>query len=289
MFVPDAGRAASRELRRVGWLLHAHVVETKLYALREAVKTNFDPNQPRVPAGHGRESGRWTDAGGGTGGRLPSGSGTLLDSGGSQSERIRLAQNDSPDRESDVPRLPGARRRKIQSISDIPKEKPASRRLQNTVAKFVAHEVASVILARAELRGLIGAELRAAVSRVMIAMEVASWVSDLLPPLVSYSDPPRSLKELRDAVSHPRSGYEIHHIVEKDAAAKDGFPRSMVESRENLVRVPTFKHHEITGWFMTGNEDFGDLSPRNYLRGKDWQTRMRVGLDALIEYGVLKP
>jgi len=85
MLSTDAGRAASRELRRVGWLLHAHVVETKLYALRDAVKHNFDPNQPRVPAGD-PDGGQWTDEGGGTGGRLPSGS---L---GDESERIRLAQ-----------------------------------------------------------------------------------------------------------------------------------------------------------------------------------------------------
>jgi hypothetical protein len=38
-------------------------------ALAEAIraKYNFDPNQPRVPAGSGRESGRWTDGGGGAG------------------------------------------------------------------------------------------------------------------------------------------------------------------------------------------------------------------------------
>ncbi|WP_083239113.1 hypothetical protein [Methyloceanibacter superfactus] len=77
MFVPDAGRAASRALHRAGWLLHAYVVETKLCALRDAVN-KYDPNQPRVPAGH-PDGGQWTDTGGGTGGRLPRGPGTLLD------------------------------------------------------------------------------------------------------------------------------------------------------------------------------------------------------------------
>jgi hypothetical protein len=90
MVSTDAGRAASRALRRMGWLLHAYVVEIKLQALREAVKANFDPNQPRVPAGN-PDGGQWTD-GGGTGGRLPRGSGTLLDVGDSPSERVRLAQ-----------------------------------------------------------------------------------------------------------------------------------------------------------------------------------------------------
>jgi len=40
---------------------------------------------------------------------------------------------------------------------------------------------------------------------------------------------------------------------------------------------------------MKGNEDLGGLSPRNYLRGKDWETRMQMGLKALINRGVLEP
>ena len=86
MHLPDAGRAASARLRRVGWFLHAQLVETKLHALAYAAKANFDPNQPRVPAGN-TDGGQWTDGGGGS-------------SSGGQSERIRLAQNDPPDRES---------------------------------------------------------------------------------------------------------------------------------------------------------------------------------------------
>jgi len=54
------------------------------------------------------------------------------------------------------------------------------------------------------------------------------------------------------------------------------------------VRIPTLKHWEITGWYNEGNEAFGDMSPRDYLRGKDWNTRRRVGLYALTKFGVLK-
>ena len=35
---------------------------------------------------------------------------------------------------------------------------------------------------------------------------------------------------------------------------------------ENLVRIPTFKHWEITGWYMKKNFDYDGLSPRDYLR-----------------------
>jgi hypothetical protein len=57
---PDYQRAVLRyEIARDLMLLKAK----KLQRLLDA-KANFNPNQPRVPAGSGRESGRWTDAGG---------------------------------------------------------------------------------------------------------------------------------------------------------------------------------------------------------------------------------
>jgi hypothetical protein len=55
------------------------------------------------------------------------------------------------------------------------------------------------------------------------------------------------------------------------------------------VRISTLKHWQITGWFMTPNEDYGGLSPRAYLRGKSWEERRRGGLRALVDHGVLKP
>jgi hypothetical protein len=57
----------SAQLHRLNWLLRAGVVEAKLRDLERAVKAGFDPNEPRVPAGSGRTSGRWTDGGGGGG------------------------------------------------------------------------------------------------------------------------------------------------------------------------------------------------------------------------------
>lgn len=251
----DAGRAVSVQLHRVRWFLHAHLLETKLRALRYAVKANFNPNQPRVPAGHGRESGRWTSTGGG---------GSISDGAGS------------------------SRRHSIRSLSDIPKERPESTPLRNAVFKLVAREVLDIILVRAQLRGLVGAELRSAVHRVLIGLEVASWVvKEGLPSIASYLDPPRTLEELRDAVSRPRAGYEIHHIVERNSAGDHDSDR--INSPENLVRIPTFKHHQITGWYMSRNRDYEWRRPRDVLREEDWETRFEVGLKALVDYGVLKP
>jgi hypothetical protein len=69
----------------------------------------------------------------------------------------------------------------------------------------------------------------------------------------------------------------------------DGFPRSRIDAPENLVRVPTLKHWEITAWYNTKNEKYFGLSPRDYLHGRSWEERVRIGHEALIDFKVLKP
>jgi hypothetical protein len=292
MLSPDAGRAATRALHRAGWLLHAHVVETKLQVLRDAVEDKYDPNQPRVPAGN-PGGGQWTDGGGGTGGRLPRGPGTLLDGDDSPSERVRLAQNDPPDRESDVrPRLRNLPRA-IRSVSDIPMKKPESPQERNAIVKFVAQEVAEIVIVRAAVEGLIGAEarraVRRAIGRALIGLKVAAWVvEEGLASIASYSDPPKTLKELQDAADGPsQPGYEDHHIVERNS--KHPGEDTRINSRENLVRIPKFKHHQITGYYMSEQREFGRMKPRDVLRGTGWDTRYQAGIKILIEFGALKP
>ena len=43
------------------------------------------------------------------------------------------------------------------------------------------------------------------------------------------------------------------------------------------------KHWDINAWYQTKNEEFGGLSPREYLRGKNWEERRDVGLIAMIK------
>jgi hypothetical protein len=70
----------SAQLHRLNWLLRARVVEAKLRELERAVKTGFDPNQPRVPAGS-PDGGQWTGGGGGGGSSAgsPTASGSTLE------------------------------------------------------------------------------------------------------------------------------------------------------------------------------------------------------------------
>lgn len=120
-------------------------------------------------------------------------------------------------------------------------------------------------------------------------VEGVVWASELEPYVSAYLDEPQTLEELQKRVASPAWGYDIHHIVEQTPAENEGFGRDIIDGPDNLVRVPTLKHWEINSWFGTKQEEFGELSPRDYLRGKDWDERTRVGHEVLVKHGVLKP
>jgi hypothetical protein len=122
-----------------------------------------------------------------------------------------------------------------------------------------------------------------------IIIEVGSWLYEYYPLFEAYLDPPKTLEELQRAVLTPKRGYDIHHIVEQTSAEQDGFPRSKIDEPDNLVRIPRLRHWHINRWYGRPNKDYGGLSPRDYLRGKDWSERVRIGLDALIRHEALKP
>ena len=127
------------------------------------------------------------------------------------------------------------------------------------------------------------------IGTVLNAADLVDMAREAYPYVRAYFDEPKTLAELQAAVSVREAGYDIHHIVEQTPADRDNFARALIDAPENLVRVPTLKHWEITAWFTTKDWRFGNLSPREYLNGKDWSERVRVGRIALIECGVLKP
>jgi hypothetical protein len=121
---------------------------------------------------------------------------------------------------------------------------------------------------------------------------MGQWLRELHASIMSYKDPPRTLEELRDAVTdHPTSGYDDHHIVGQAARREAGrnFPEAWIDDHDNVVRIPRFKHWQINGWYQRPNERYNGLAPREYLLGRDWNERYRVGLEALIEHKVLEP
>ena len=142
-----------------------------------------------------------------------------------------------------------------------------------------------------------------------LAVGAILWVQNTLESLVTIAwlkerttnyyyqlkadlDPPKTLQELQDAVSHPTLGYQIHHIVELQSGPGEGVSDERLTGRANEVRIPEMKHREISNWYQTPNKDYMidgvTVSPREYLRNKIWKERWRLGIYALKKFGVLK-
>ncbi|MCW2319253.1 hypothetical protein M2322_004822 [Rhodoblastus acidophilus] len=119
---------------------------------------------------------------------------------------------------------------------------------------------------------------------------VAGAVSEAAYPYVkAYFDPPQSLEDLQSAAqSPPELGYDDHHIVEQATAAADGGEAALIAAPDNLARIPTVKHWQLNGWYETSNPSFNEMTPRQYLKGKSWEERFRVGLQGLRDVGVLQ-
>ncbi|HEY1983332.1 MAG TPA: hypothetical protein VGH13_24890 [Xanthobacteraceae bacterium] len=239
----------------------------------ELRKAGYNPSEPRVPAGS-PDGGQWTEEDGGT--ATLGDSNTVLSDAMSDNNWIPGARY-----AADAPPVIG--HNQGPPLEEPPEIPPKVLATKQTIYDFL--KAAAYWLEEASL-----VDKRAA-TLFFIALMGAAWVAEkYLPYIITYQDPPRSLQELQQAALLPTSQYyNDHHLVEKKAAADDGFPASMIDGPENIVRIPTLKHWLITGWYQIPNGSFDDVSPREYLRGRSWEDRVRVGTQALIRFGVMKP
>ena len=259
----------------------------------------FDPNQPRVPAGHS-DGGQWTsDGGGGDDGRIVSDVTPDNDwrpdaryaSGPRRgSVRVRIGRQWVEVEGGQAARLFEAQTRAEAATARVRERDPNWRprpRAYESVEELIRAYEADTQEALIRARELERLEIppKGPNDRPRTPGE---WSRDDY-LIEAYRDEPKTLEELQRAASTPKRGYDIHHIVEQTSADQDGFPRSVIDGPDNLVRIPRLKHREINGWYGRLNRDFGGRSPREYLRGKDWSERVKVGLEALIQHKVLKP
>lgn len=261
-----------------------------------ALEQKYSRNQPRVPAGNGRESGRWTDASSGAGsgsgaspaaspmgninfGDLPNFSDvfSLFQIAPGETDNTGYTQLAGDTSQDGGPGI-GHNEGPPLEPSEIPRQRPQTPSGRMEIVWGIARWVSRV------------GRYAPAVDAFFGAKEQIEWLKSYDAMMKSYSDPPRTLDELQGRVSPvSERGYEDHHIEERTLLERLGFTRREINQPSNRARIPTLKHYEISGWYGTPNEEFGGLTPRDYLRDKDAGERRRVGIRALIDAGVLKP
>jgi hypothetical protein len=229
-------------------------------AIVPALERKYSPDQPRVPAGSS-EGGRWTDGG-------LSGSLGLFQIKPREQRRdgVQLAgelpTGDSPDQPSTEP-------------PPIPPTRPKKSADRAKFLRAAANWLKSALGIRADI--------------FTGAMNNVEWLKDYHNLIHAARDEPKSYEELQGGVGKRRPGYDDHHVVEQTWAEYFGFVRSQIDDPFNLVSIPRLTHYQITGWYAAKNEDFGNLSPREYLKDKSWDERRKIGMDALVRFKVLKP
>jgi hypothetical protein len=244
-----AARVVAAVLRLKSIVLAEEVSAAAHTLWRFLQKANINRNQPRVPAGVS-EGGQWAKPG-----VVPSQRPPSFD------DVIGHIPIHIPGIEEGEPRPP------------VPAERPSLARLRWPVIKQLARWAFKVSPA----------------GRIGNVVEVGSWVYEYAPYVLAYLDPPKSLAELQGPAGRPRKGYDVHHIVERSAAKEPGFPSWKIETPENLVSIPTLKHWELNSWYERENPAYGDLTPRQYLKGKGWKERFAVGEEGLRAVEVLTP
>ncbi len=226
-------------------------------------KANFDPNQPREPAGNS-DGGQWTNSGGSAGTtRLQTGRASSdappPDSGDQPPLRVTIEARPRDESRLDIDQLGDPEEGippTLREEPEIPAEKPPTTRARNTIAKTVSRWGLALLRLHPHIR---------------ITLTIGHWLFEELSPLIHASwDEPKSLEELQYNVRNPQDGYDIHHIVEKEAARKAGFPEEWIEGPDNLVRIPRLKHWLITAEYSDQRRAlmplYGHLDPQVRLK-----------------------
>jgi len=177
----------------------------------------------------------------------------------------QLAQN-FPNDHNGPPETIGEER---PDLEDVPTDRPFGRGELSPILRMISNLAALLGLATLATR--------------------APWIMEYGPQILSNNDLPKTLSELQNDVGVSKPGYEDHHIVEQTSAARYGLPRELIDSPQNLVKIPTLKHREITSWYSRPNSEYGGLTPREYLSQRSWSERWQVGIEQLIKFGVLEP
>jgi hypothetical protein len=250
-----------QDILRLKWQIAALRFERMLIrhmlALRRQAK--FDPNQPRVPAGD-PAGGQWISGDGGGGGIndprvIPD---------------VTPVDEVRPGAQYATLKRPGGRNNPSPDLPPkIPQRRPPNSNELNLVVKLLARSAIAIEILKAGPK----------------------WLYDHLAEIQADRDPPKTIEELQHAVTeNSKPGYQDHHVVGQYFRGK--FPDSRIDAPDNVVRIPTLKHREISSWYSRKNyyePKFGGRTPRDYLEDKGWDEHYRVGLELLRRYGVLAP
>jgi len=101
-------------------------------------------------------------------------------------------------------------------------------------------------------------------------MNNVEWLKDRQDLIAAYRDEPKILEELQRAV-------KSQNRVMINTISSSKLRLNVSALREARLTIPktlsafAVEHYEITGWYGTRTDEYGGLSPREYLSDKGWK------------------
>ncbi|TCT08025.1 hypothetical protein [Aquabacter spiritensis] len=248
------------------------------FARRQA---KFDPNQPRVARGY-ENGGQWTD---GDDAGAPT-----RDDGAGWPRRVPASDAPAgpvilitPPPPEPPPGIGHNQGPPLDPPPEVPPEVPPREPAGDSRKYLLARDAARWIS-----RNLKYFRIHPAAIAFTVLLEATIWFAErYIPYINAYLAAPKTLDALRADVDVPARGTDVHHLVERAAGAREGFPADLVYGKANLVRISTFRHWEINAWFARPQKITQYEVPRDFLKGKPWSDHVRIGIEALQEMGVL--
>lgn len=82
-------------------------------------------------------------------------------------------------------------------------------------------------------------------------------------------------------------GYQYHHIVET-GVNQGTIPESQLQNTDNIIRIPTLLHEEISAAYGRAAEATPSMTVRQWLKTQPFQVQYEYGLKFMRELGILR-
>jgi hypothetical protein len=97
----------------------------------------------------------------------------------------------------------------------------------------------------------------------------------------------KSFRAFKRAMGSAGEGKSWHHIIEQHQGNAKRFGAEALHNTENVIKVETKLHTEISAYYSSRQPDTGDMVVREWLRTQSYEQQRAFGLKVLRKFGVI--
>jgi hypothetical protein len=97
----------------------------------------------------------------------------------------------------------------------------------------------------------------------------------------------KSFRAFKRAMGSAGEGKNWHHVVEQHAGNVKRFGAEALHNTENVIKVETAVHTEISAFYSSSQPELGGMVVREWLRTQSYEQQRAYGLEILRRFGVI--